>query len=153
MRLYLVHRKFYLAYLSAQNDVERIVDEWATIVSKTDPRCTLAEHERDFVSTVALPSGSNTIGKAEQYAIEMEQHRIRERLTEAKEILEERAYLLEQKENDLRKSADLYDRVYTLKWIDHLKPEDIAEKVHYSRSQVYNIIGHLSAQLERDENE
>lgn len=153
MRLYLVHRKYYLAYLSAQNAVERIIDEWSQIASKTDPRCTLAEHERDFIATTSLPHNASTIGKAEQYAIEMEQHRIKERLTEAKEILSERVYLLEQKENDLRRSSDLYDKIYLLKWIEHEKPEDIAELVHYSRSQVYNIIGHLSAQLEREENE
>ena len=151
MRLYLIHRKYYLAYLSAQNSVERIIDEWSRIAQKVEPRSTLAEHERDFINTVALPNTGSNIGKAELYAIEMEQHRIKERLSDAKELLSERFDLLEQKENELRKSADLYDKIYTLKWIDHEKPEDIADKVHYSRSQVYNIIGHISAQIERSE--
>lgn len=148
MKLYLDHRKYFLAYLSAQRKVERIVDEWAQIAEKANPRCTLAEHEREFIP-ITVPGGGDKIPKAEQYVLEMERRKIRERLAEAKEIRAERFDLLEQKEDEIRRSADLYDRIYVLKWIEHERPEDIADEVHYSRSQVYKIIGHISAQIER----
>lgn len=153
MKLYLIHRKYYIAFLMAQQKVDAILTEWEQISAKAQPRCTLAEHERDFIATNAIPVKGGAISKAEQYAIEMEQRRIKERLSEAKALLAERFNLLDQKEDEIRKSADLYDRVYTLRWLDGVKAEDIADRLHYSRSQVYKIIGHISAQIERSSND
>ena len=150
MRLYLIHRKYYLAYLQAQKNVEQILDEHEVLLQRVQPKSSLAEHEREH-----LPSnptgGGKKINKAEEYAIQVEERNIRARLKEAKDILFDRKLLLDQKEEELRKSKDIYNQVYTLRWVDGMKVDAIVMETAYSRSQVYNIIRHLERQLERSE--
>ena len=47
------------------------------------------------------------------------------------------------------KEKDIYNVIYTLKWVDGMKVESIVDITGYSRSQVYNIIRQLTRQLER----
>lgn len=151
MRLYLIHRKYYLQYLQAQKIVEDILNEQERLLNKVQPKSTLAEHERDFMPSSPKVGGKRT-NKAEEYAIEMERLRIKTRLTEAKALLQDRAMLLDQKEQELRKSRDIYNMIYRCKWVDEMKPEAIVFATGYSRSQVYSILGHLEKQLERGVN-
>ena len=150
--LYLEHRKQYLLYREASDNVERILNEYEMIAQKVQPKSSLAEHEREF-SPVVVAALGQSINKSEEYVIAMEQHKIEERLYSAKLILQERTELLRLKEEELRKSKNIYNMVYTLKWVDGLKPDAIVKETGYSRSQVYNIINHLQAQLERGDDE
>lgn len=149
MRLYLEHRGYYLSYLEAQKKLEDIINEYETILAKVQPKSPLAEHEREFSKETILPPSGKKVNKAEEYAIVMKERKIRERLTDAKIILQERFTLLDLKEQEIRKSKDIYNMVYTAKWIDGLKPDAIVKQTGYSRSQVYNILGHLTKQIER----
>lgn len=149
MRLYLEHRKQYLSYLDAQHRLEQIINEYEVILAKVQPKSSLSEHEREFSKETILPPSGKKVNKTEEYAIAMEQRKIRERLSDAKLILQERFTLLDLKEQEIRKSRDIYNRIYTLKWIDGLKAETIIEETGYSRSQVYNILKHISKQIER----
>ena len=149
MRLYLIHRKYYLSFLKAQNNLEAILNEQEMLLQKVEPKSSLAEHEREFLPGNPAKGGSTLSRKAEEYAIEVERRRIKERLAEAREILSDRKLLLDIKEEELRKSKDIYNRVYTCKWVDGMKAQAIIDETGYSRSQVYNIIDHLTAQLER----
>lgn len=149
MRLYLMHRKYYIAFLNAQNALESILDEQEVLMQKVQPKSSLAEHEREFLPSNPVTGGSILTRKAEEYAIEVERRAIKERLSEAREILSDRKLLLQIKEEELRKSKDIYNKIYTCKWVDGMKAEAIIEETGYSRSQVYNIINHLTTQLER----
>lgn len=149
MRLYLEHRGYYLSYLEAQKKLEDIINEYEAILAKVQPKSSLAEHEREFSKETILPPSGKKINKAEEYAIAMEQRKIKERLSDAKLILQERFNLLDLKEQEIRKSRDIYNRIYTLKWIDGMKADAIIEETSYSRSQVYNILKHLNKQIER----
>ena len=149
MRLYLEHRGYYLSYLEAQKKLEDIINEYEAILTKVQPKSSLAEHEREFSKETILPPSGKKINKAEEYAIAMEQRKIKERLSDAKLILQERFNLLDLKEQEIRKSRDIYNRIYTLKWIDGMKADAIIEETGYSRSQVYNILKHLNKQIER----
>lgn len=153
MRLYLEHRKRYLQFIDAQHKVEQIVNEYEIIIQRIQPRSALAEHEREFSNETILPASGKKVNKAEEYAIAMEQRRIHERLTAAKLVMQERADLLAIKEEELRKSKDIYNMIYTFKWVDGLKADAIVNETGYSRSQVYNILKHLTAQLERSDKE
>ncbi len=148
MRLYLEHRKLYLQYREAVQKVENVLNDYEIISAKVQPKSSLAEHEREF-SPVVVAAFGQSINKSEEYVIAMEQHRIEERLYAAKLILQERTELLRLKEEEIRKSKDIYNMVYVAKWIDGLKPDAIVKQTGYSRSQVYNILGHLTKQLER----
>lgn len=149
MRLYLEHRGYYLSYLEAQKKLEDIINEYETILAKVQPKSSLAEHEREFSKETILPPSGKKVNKAEEYVIVMKERKIRERLADAKIILQERFTLLDLKEQEIRKSKDIYNMIYTAKWIDGLKPDAIVKQTGYSRSQVYNILGHLTKQLER----
>lgn len=151
MRLYLEHRKAYIAYISAQRGYEQVINEYERISQSVQPRSPLAEHERDFSNETILPPTGGRTEKALEYTISMEQCRIEERMRFARVLMEERHVLLSAKEEELRKSRDIYNLVYRLKWVDGLKADAIIEETGYSRSQVYNIIGHLTKQLERNE--
>lgn len=150
MRLYLEHRKQYLLYREALKKVEDILNEYEIISAKVHPKSALAEHEREFSKETILPASGKKINKTEEYVIALEQRRIEERLYSAKLILQERTELLKLKEEEIRKSKDIYNMVYTAKWIDGLKNDAIVKQTGYSRSQVYNIVGHLMKQLERE---
>lgn len=149
MRIYLEHRKYFIAYQHALKAVERIVDEREQLLAKVQPKSSLAEHEREFMKSNP-PTGGQFINKVEEYVIEAEQRKIKERLEEAKAIMTERHGLLMQKENELRKSRDIYNTIYTMKWVDGQKTETIVRETGYSRSQVYAIIGHITKQIERN---
>ena len=151
MRLYLDHRKHYLLYKEAERTLEEVLNEYEVISQKVQPKNSLAEHEREFSKEVILPASGRKMNKADEYVIAMEQRKIRERLYDAKIILNERKELLEIKEQELRRSRDIYNLIYLLKWVDGLKADAIVEKTGYSRSQVYNIIRHLTRQLERSD--
>lgn len=150
MRLYLEHRKLYIEYREAVKRVEDVLNEYEIISAKVQPKSSLAEHEREF-SPVVVAAFGQSINKSEEYVIAMEQHKIEERLYSAKLILQERTELLKLKEEEIRKSKDIYNMIYVAKWIDGLKNDAIVKQTGYSRSQVYNIVGHLTKQLERSE--
>lgn len=146
MRLYLEHRRYFIQCQIAEKAVKRIVDEREEILSRVEPKSSLSNHEREFMKSNPPTSGQYT-NKVEEYVIELEQKKIKERLAEAKEILAERKDLLTQKEAELRKSKDIYNVIYTLKWVDGVKADAIVRKTGYSRSQVYNIIDQIKRSL------
>ena len=148
MRLYLEHRRYYLAYQNALNKVERIVDEREQLLTKVQPKSSLAEHEREFMKSNPQ-TGGGYVNKVEEYVIELDQRKIKERLEEAKAIMNERYDILMRKETELRKSKDIYNVIYTMYWVDGMKADAIMVNTGYSRSQVYNIIKHISKQIER----
>ena len=55
-------------------------------------------------------------------------------------ILEDRERLLKLKEIELRKSKDWHDKVYVYKYIDNLSVNEIKYKMHYCRSNIYEIL-------------
>lgn len=148
MRLYLEHRKYYLEYLHAQKRVESILNEQEELLEMVQPRSSLANHEREHMASNPPASGQR-VNKAEEYVIELEQRHIRERLTDARQILADREMLLKQKESEIRKSKDIYNVVYVYRYVDGIKADLIVQRTGYSRSQIYNILGHLKKQLER----
>lgn len=148
MRLYLMHREAYLNYLKAQSRVEEILDEREQLIQSVMPKSSLAEHEREFLPT-SVPVKGRSVNKAERYAIEMEERLLKTRLEEATDALEHRKLILSERESELRKSHDIYNLVYTAKWIDGKKVEAIVKDTGYSRSQIYHIIGYLTGKVGR----
>ena len=140
MRLYLMHRKLYLEYEQALQNVRDLIDERELLFTKTEPKSSVGEKV----------SGGTRINKTEEYVIQMEQRHIKERLEEAKSILKDRQEIMLIKESELRRSKDLYTQIYLLKWVDGLKADKIVKELDISRSQIYNIIGHITKQIERE---
>lgn len=142
--MYLTHNKRYCEYLQAQSDLKEVTDEYEVVFQRTQPKGNYSERV----------SGTPK-NKTEEYVIEVERRHLKRRIEDAKEIVETKKFLLDLAEEDLRKSHDIYDLIYTKRWIDHKKPKDIYREldlmgISYSRSHIYEIIKRIKLTTGRD---
>lgn len=98
-------------------------------------------YDKDKVSGGIL---SNTL---EIYITKKDELKIDEAIDEVKSILDDRERLLKMKEQELRESTHLYDKVYRMRYLDRLSPYTIGEKIGYSKTQVYRILKKISKNL------
>lgn len=138
---YLEHRRRYIDYQQAQDDLNAILDEWIFAFQKVMPKISYGDKVQ----------GSHS-NKTEEYVIEVESKHFRERAKEATEIMQQKGVLLAIKEAELRKSHNIYDLIYTCKFVDGMKPKDIYRKLdlmgmNYSTSQIYEITKKIKAQI------
>lgn len=140
--LYLQYEDFKNKYHDTQKAYDEILTEKEELFTKTQPQA--VQYDRDRVS------GGTASNKFEEYVIAKDKKRIDERITEVKEILEERERLLRQKEKELRKSANIFDKVYYMRNIDRMRIYKIANACHYSEAQIYRILHVISESLKHD---
>lgn len=119
-------------YYAAQKEYERIVDERETLFMKTQPKAT--DTTKDRVS-----GGANN-NAFDNYLIQKEKKQLDVRLEEARSILNDRKELFRLKEEELRKSTNIHDRIYTHKFLDNMKVYKIARLVGYGEAQIYRIL-------------
>lgn len=142
---YLMHNKRYNDYLQAQEELNRILDEWVLAFQKTQPKATsYGDKVQSSVTTHAI----------EEYVIEVEERHLYERIADAKVIIDGKAQLLNIAEQELRKSNNIWDLIYCAKWVDGKRPKDIYRQLdlmgmNYSPSQIYEITRRIKAQIER----
>ena len=126
----------YELYLMRYHNIQRVYDH------------ILAEKERLFQETQSKAisyepdriSGTAPSNKFDNYLILMEEEEIEKRLSEAKSIIADRERLLEMKEAELRVSNHLFDKIYRMRYLDHMSPKTIGDRIGYSKSQVYRIL-------------
>lgn len=141
---YLEHNKRYCEFTQAQRDLQEVLNEKDTIQARTEPKISYEERV----------SGSPR-NQTEEYVIEMERRNLRKRIDDAQAIVDARRYLLNIAEEQLRKSKDLYDLIYTMRWVDGHKVRYIQRKLDFmgiecSRSHMYEIIKRIRQQIRRD---
>ena len=56
-------------------------------------------------------------------------------------------YELKKKEIELRKSNDIYDKIYVFKWIEKRKPKHFNRLIGYSISRTYDFIAEIKHKL------
>ena len=143
---YLLHNKRYCEYMQAQDDLNRVLDKWILAFQKTQPKATT------YGDKVQLTITSNRV---EEYVIEVEEKHLYDRIKEAKLILTAKEDLLNRAEAELRKSKNVYDLIYTAKWVDGERPKDIYRKLNlqglpYSTDHVYAMIRKIKQQINRE---
>lgn len=141
--VYLEHRKRYVEYKQACNDLQNILDDWTLAFQRTIPKISYGDKVQ-----------GNPVNKIEEYIIEVEEKGLQQRKEKAEQIIDGRVKLLNLAEQDLRKSKNIYDLIYTMKWVDGLRPKDVYRKLdlmgmNYSTSQIYEITKRIRAQIER----
>lgn len=141
--MYLEHRKRCIEYKQACNDLDNILNEWLVAFQRTMPKISYGDKVQ-----------GNPSNKTEEYIIEIEQKGLKNRKDIAEQIIDGRRKLLNEAEADLRKSKNIYDLIYTMKWVDGLRPKDVYRKLdlmgmNYSTSQIYEITKRITAQIER----
>lgn len=134
MHHYLEHNKRYCDYLQAQRDLNEVLEEYMIVFQRTQPKGNYSERI----------SGSPK-NKTEEYVIELDRRQLNRRIADAKLIIQAKKDLLDMAEEQLRKSKDIYDLIYTKKFVDRKRPKDIYRELdlmgmNYSRSHIYEII-------------
>lgn len=142
--MYLEHNRQWNEYVQAQQDLQAVIDEYVVVFQKTQPKISYGEHTQ-----------GNPTNRVEEFVIEVEQKQLKRRMAEAQEVLEAKKLLLDITEEQLRKSKNIYDLIYTKKWVDHKRPKDIYRELdlmgmNYSRSHIYVVINRIKSQIQRD---
>ena len=144
MYYYLEHNKRYCDYLQAQRDLNEVLEEYMIVFQRTQPKGNYSERI----------SGSPK-NKTEEYVIELDRRQLNRRIADAKLIIQAKKDLLDMAEEQLRKSKDIYDLIYTKKFVDRKRPKDIYRELdlmgmNYSRSHIYEIIKRIRLTTGRD---
>ena len=129
------------SYQSAQQKLKEILDEQENLFEITQPTGINTEQEK--------VSGGDAKNAFDAYLVLKEQHCIDERLEEVKGLLAERADLLRRKEEELRASKRIEDRIYCKRFLNGERVSWIAVDVGYSESQVYRILAKISTKCEQ----
>ena len=113
-------------FLEAQKQFDDVVSEKEQLFA-IDP---------DQVNVI----GGSTMNPFDKYLIDKERKQIDQRIAEIQSILDCREHLLKIKEVELRRSAQLYDKVYRMHYLDRMNGYLIAKKLYYSKTQIYKIL-------------
>lgn len=83
----------------------------------------------------------------ERYAVIMDEKQIDEKLDTLRRQIKDWSILIEVKENELRKSKDIPDRIFTLRYLDGVSVSRISNIVSYSKKQIYRILGKIEKRV------
>ena len=142
--LYIEYHEYKTKYYKAQEKYDEVLSEKEHLFAKTQPKAT--QYDKEVVS------GGSPSNSFDEYVIAKEKKQIDERLEEAKSILEDRERLLKLKEIELRQSKDWHDKVYVYKYLDNLSANEIKYKMHYCRSNIYEILKKIKKNIGLDKN-
>lgn len=137
--LYLEYEEYLEKYTDAQITLNRILEENEELFNQTQPKA--VSYDQDHVS------GGQYSNLFEEYIAKKEKLRLDERLLEANKMVEARLSCLKAKEAELRQSKALYDRIYVLRYLEHVRVFLIARKLNYSESQIYRILNKMDKKL------
>lgn len=130
--VFVEYEEYKLKYINTQSMFNSILMEQEELFTRTQPNA--VRYDKDRVQS--SPSNS----QFDNYLTQKEKLRIDERLKEVKALIEEREFILQKKEEELRQSNDLIDMIYTLRYIDRMKVEKIAKRLNYSVAQIYRYL-------------
>lgn len=140
--LFLDYERAKIKYYKAQMWFEEALSEQERLLTKTMPSA-ISYNKPNVKSS---PNGN----VLDDYVIAKEEKRIDKKISRMRKLMDDREKILTVKEMELRKSHDKMDLVY-VKWkIDGQSPEEISEALHYSKSQVYRMIGGIKSVIRKD---
>lgn len=137
--IYKTYEEYKNRYYMTQQNYNDLLTEKERLFVRTQPNAI----RYDKLNVKSSPN-SNVL---EDYVIEKEKKQLDRRIAEMKVLLDDRRNLMLLKEAELRKSKDMYDRIYTMRYLEDMSVERIAKKVNYSVSQVYRILTKIIASL------
>ena len=135
----MIYEEYKNKYYETQREYDIILTEKEKLFSITQPSAIKFDKE--------VVSGGITDNTFEKYLILKEEKKIDQRLKEIKSILDDRKRLLKLKEQELRTSSDVQDKIYMYRYIDKLNVYKIAKLVGYSEPQVYRILKKIQRNL------
>lgn len=130
--IYEIYEEYKNKYYDTQNEYEKVLTEKEKLFMMTQPSSVKFDKE--------VVSGGITDNTFEKYLILKEEKKIDQRLEEIKSILDDREKLLKLKEQELKASTSVQDKIYKYRYLDKLKVFKIAKLVGYSEPQIYRIL-------------
>lgn len=130
--IYTIYEEYKNKYYDTQREYDIILTEKEKLFMLTQPSAVKFDKEP--------VSGGITQNVFEKYLMLKEEKRIDQRLEEIKSILDDRERLLKLKEQELKDSTNIQDKIYRYRYIDKLKVYKIAKMVGYSEPQIYRIL-------------
>ena len=137
--VYLEYEEQKIKYLETQRKYDEVLNEKEVLFSQTQPRSVQFDKER--------VSGGEPANTFDEYLIKKEKKKIDERLNEIQAILEDRAILLSIKEEELRQSKALEDRVYCCRVLDRMRMQKIIRVLNYSEAHIYRVLRDISENI------
>lgn len=141
--LYIEHHDCENKYIAAQIAYGKILYEKERLFEITQPGAIAYDK--------TLVSGGGENNAFDTYLALKEKSRIDERLNEAKAILDDRSNLLTLKEAELKASPNYFDRVYYLRYIENLPVKQIAAKIPYCKTQIYEMLNMIKMNICKSE--
>lgn len=139
--IYLEYEEYRLKYIASQKRYDAIITEKEELFAQTQPKSVRFDSER--------VSGGVSDNAFDNYLIAKERKKIESRLDEARSILEERANLLNLKEEELRASKEVLDKLYCCRVLDRMKMQRIIRVLNYSESHIYRMLGEIYTQVKK----
>lgn len=137
--IYLTYEEYKRNYYKVQKLYNEILEEKEKLFAKTQPKST----KFDKINV----DGGNISNSFDDYLIIKEKKQIDKRLNEIKIISEDRKKLLDDKEDELRKSKEWIDKIYVYKYIENLQVRKIIHLVPYEEAQVYRKLEEIKKTL------
>lgn len=137
--IYEIYEEYKNKYYDTQNEYEKVLTEKEKLFMMTQPSSVKFDKE--------VVTGGITDNTFEKYLILKEEKKIDQRLEEIKSILDDREKLLKLKEQELRASTSVQDKIYKYRYLDKLKVFKIAKLVGYSEPQIYRILKNIRNNL------
>ena len=135
MMIYLEYEEYRMKFLSAQRTYDEVLTEKEDLFDRTQPQGVSFDKER--------VGGTSDHNSFDEYLVAVERKQIDERLAEIKNIMDKRYDLLMDKEDELRASQEIMDRLYVLRFLEHQKMQKIARQINYSESHIYRLMNQL----------
>lgn len=149
--IYLEYAQIKKRCRQAEMNLEKILSEKDALFQKTQPKSIMGEYEREYDKHITVASkGGEKVSAIESYVIALEEQGINKRISEAKKILADWREILIAKEDDLRRSRNIDDELYVLRFLEHMRVREIARATHYSKSQVYKRLQTISEKIKHE---
>lgn len=135
----MIYEEYKNKYYETQREYDIILTEKEKLFSITQPSAVKFDKE--------VVSGGVVDNTFERYLILKEEKKIDQRLEEIKSLLDDRERLLKLKEQELKASTNIHDKIYKYRYIDRLKVYKIAKLVGYSEPQIYRILKAIKREI------
>lgn len=139
--IYIEYEAYKSKYYDTQKQYNDILNEKEKLFSMTQPKTMKYDGEP--------VKGGVHKNIFDEYLLLKEQKNIDQRLIEIKAILEDRENLLKLKEEELKNSSNIQDKIYVYRYINRMKIYKISRMVGYSEAQIYRLLRVIKSNLKQ----
>lgn len=142
MELFVEHYRLNEEYKEAKKEFDKALEKKSQLLYSVVPKSANFENE--------LVKGSSS-NKFLNYTIKMEE--IDKEINVRRNLRDVLAYRLKLKEIELKKSDNILDKVYYLKFVERMKVKYISIKINYSKEQTYRFLKKIAEDLKMTQND